>query len=168
MSFNKNRAKKDGYSHYCKECEHEARRKSASTSSPKAKARAKRYYTSDKGRANRRSYYYKLKNENRLPARKINNEQNRMYQLKRRARLANNGIYLISNKDYKKLLSQNCFYCDNVAEALDHVIPVSRGGRHSYGNLVPACKPCNSSKHNKTITEWQKAIRYSSLSLETE
>lgn len=52
-----------------------------------------------------------------------------------------------------------CTYCgSDRAEAVDHVIPLSRGGRDDVSNLVPACKPCNSSKRNRTVLEWKQAL----------
>jgi 5-methylcytosine-specific restriction endonuclease McrA len=43
-----------------------------------------------------------------------------------------------------------CVYCGAIlpAEALtiDHVQPRMRGGDHSEGNLVAACRPCNTEK----------------------
>lgn len=45
-----------------------------------------------------------------------------------------------------------CAYCivplDGGGE-LDHVTPVTKGGRHSKDNLVWACTPCNRKKSNK-------------------
>jgi 5-methylcytosine-specific restriction endonuclease McrA len=29
---------------------------------------------------------------------------------------------------------------------MDHLVPLSRGGRSIKGNLVPACKACNAKK----------------------
>jgi 5-methylcytosine-specific restriction endonuclease McrA len=45
-----------------------------------------------------------------------------------------------------------CIYCGIKPAKLtmDHVIPLSKGGPHTKGNIVPACKPCNSKKGNKT------------------
>lgn len=40
-----------------------------------------------------------------------------------------------------------CAYgCGRESTATDHIWPVDRGGKSRPGNLVPACKPCNSSK----------------------
>lgn len=49
----------------------------------------------------------------------------------------------------------HCAYCDKEAKlTLDHVIPLSRGGKHTKDNVVPACLHCNSSKGNKTLEQW--------------
>jgi 5-methylcytosine-specific restriction endonuclease McrA len=37
---------------------------------------------------------------------------------------------------------------------MDHMIPVSRGGFHTIANIVPACQPCNSTKHDKNLAEF--------------
>lgn len=34
---------------------------------------------------------------------------------------------------------------------LDHVVPLSRGGKHCVENIQPLCGPCNSSKNARTI-----------------
>jgi 5-methylcytosine-specific restriction endonuclease McrA len=34
---------------------------------------------------------------------------------------------------------------------LDHIIPISRGGRHSYQNCQLAHFDCNSKKHNRKV-----------------
>jgi HNH endonuclease len=37
-------------------------------------------------------------------------------------------------------------FCRGVADTVDHVIPLSKGGPHCLANMRPACAPCNSSK----------------------
>ncbi|MGH2735175.1 MAG: HNH endonuclease [Actinomycetota bacterium] len=44
-----------------------------------------------------------------------------------------------------------CQYCGRPAENVDHVVPRSRGGSHSWDNVVAACKRCNSRKENHSI-----------------
>jgi len=46
-----------------------------------------------------------------------------------------------------------CQYCGAAAENLDHVIPRSRGGAHSWDNVVAACRRCNSRKENRLIED---------------
>lgn len=49
-----------------------------------------------------------------------------------------------------------CAYCgDAIPTTIDHVVPLSRDGSHYPENLVPACKPCNSSKGAKLLSEWR-------------
>lgn len=42
-----------------------------------------------------------------------------------------------------------CQYCGAPAENLDHVIPRSKGGTHTWDNVVAACRRCNSRKENR-------------------
>lgn len=49
-----------------------------------------------------------------------------------------------------------CAYCGGEGGALqrDCIQPVSRGGRYTLQNVVPACASCNASKHNDEVTAW--------------
>jgi len=48
----------------------------------------------------------------------------------------------------------HCGYCgvdvNNATATLDHVLPLSRGGKTSWDNIITACGPCNSKKGNRT------------------
>lgn len=46
-----------------------------------------------------------------------------------------------------------CQYCGSPAENLDHVVPRSRDGEHSWANVVAACRRCNSKKENRRPEE---------------
>jgi hypothetical protein len=43
-----------------------------------------------------------------------------------------------------------CHYCQQKFKpselTMDHIVPISRGGKNNKGNVVPACKACNSKK----------------------
>ncbi|MGO4785119.1 HNH endonuclease [Cryobacterium sp. W22_MBD10_FK3] len=49
-----------------------------------------------------------------------------------------------------------CAYCQSPSPALqrDCIMPISRGGRYTLENVVPACASCNASKHNNEVTGW--------------
>lgn len=38
---------------------------------------------------------------------------------------------------------------------IDHVVPICRGGSHTFANTVLACRRCNTSKNGKTLAEWE-------------
>lgn len=40
------------------------------------------------------------------------------------------------------------------AATVDHVVPVSKGGRTVAHNLAPACARCNTRKGDKTLARW--------------
>ncbi|NND74404.1 MAG: HNH endonuclease [Ilumatobacter sp.] len=46
-----------------------------------------------------------------------------------------------------------CQYCGDRADSIDHVLPRSRGGPHTWENVAAACKPCNLSKRDRTPDE---------------
>ena len=46
-----------------------------------------------------------------------------------------------------------CQYCGATAENIDHVIPRSRGGPHTWENVVAACRPCNARKEDRLLSE---------------
>lgn len=44
-----------------------------------------------------------------------------------------------------------CLRCKEVKPlAMDHVVPLSRGGTNSIDNIQPLCRECNSIKHDKS------------------
>lgn len=66
--------------------------------------------------------------------------------------------------------SFQCQYCGKTDHPLtiDHIVPRSRGGEHTWENLITACSRCNSKKGNKTPREagmhpLKKAVRPNNL-----
>ncbi len=54
-----------------------------------------------------------------------------------------------------------CAYCGAADKALqrDCVLALSRGGRYTLDNIVPACGACNTSKCNDEVTGWLRRKR---------
>jgi 5-methylcytosine-specific restriction endonuclease McrA len=46
-----------------------------------------------------------------------------------------------------------CAYCGGRAETIDHVVPRSRGGTHTWENCVACCARCNHKKADKLLAE---------------
>ncbi|MHA7210803.1 HNH endonuclease [Arthrobacter sp. MDT1-65] len=87
----------------------------------------------------------------------------------RRARLkdvaSERGITVLA---LRKIHGDNCCYCGIEMDfnrgprgtiapdraTLEHVLPISRGGTHTWDNAALACHHCNTSKNAKTLDEW--------------
>lgn len=74
---------------------------------------------------------------------------------------------------YKKLLVEcliardgdQCFYCHVSLEktslqhkTIDHIVPLSRGGRTTFGNVVLACWWCNHMKADRRRDQFERSI----------
>jgi len=138
----------------------------------KAAASYKRYYEANRekrlayhaewSRKNKKSraarmVEYRKRNPNvRKDWAKANPEKQAALYAIRRSRKKGLSIWLVKTKEIVTLYSQSCLYCGSTADIqIDHVIPLSRGGNHSIGNLAPACKKCNLSKKDKFVMEWK-------------
>lgn len=175
--FGKRTASKDGLRAECKECRVKSSAKYYLENSEKIKADVKKYRLADHERYIAAARKYRLNNKEKLRIKSkkyqsnnpkihalsskkyqlANKEKYRDYANTRRARKISNGVYEISTKELNKLYKSSCFYCgSNNSIQADHIIPISKGGQHSIGNLVPACAKCNNSKKDKFLIEWKR------------
>ena len=53
-----------------------------------------------------------------------------------------------------------CQYCGNHADSIDHVVPRSRGGLHTWDNVVAACRPCNVRKRDRMLKDSGMRLRH--------
>lgn len=94
-----------------------------------------------------------------------NREQARETTRRRRALLRGVDTRTVTPRDIHRLLQRQryrCLYCAASLHGgyhMDHVIPVTRGGRNSIGNYVAACPRCNVSKSNYFLSEWRYLAR---------
>ncbi|NIA19559.1 MAG: HNH endonuclease [Xanthomonadaceae bacterium] len=58
---------------------------------------------------------------------------------------------------HNKLAAGICHYCQQKCRpedlTMDHIVPLSRGGKSNKGNVVPCCKTCNNRKKHLTPVE---------------
>ena len=149
-----------------------AKHKSRFESDPKFRADAIKR-ANDWQRANRdrrKAYmdaYYKANREKFLAKTrdwdKANPERARAlasdYAHRRRARLRNTGVHLADK--VKSLVEREarkqvhvCYYCKRRFKGvfhLDHILALSRQGRHEPSNVAIACPPCNLRKADKPL-----------------
>ncbi len=59
----------------------------------------------------------------------------------------------------RQLARGRCYYCGKSFSprqlTMDHIVPLSRGGKSNKGNVVPACKDCNNKKKYMLPIEWE-------------
>ena len=51
-------------------------------------------------------------------------------------------------------------HCNESDLTVEHIIPVSRGGRHEWTNVVTACRSCNTRKGNRRPEEARMPLLY--------
>lgn len=55
-----------------------------------------------------------------------------------------------------------CGYCGRRVPprelTMDHIVPLSRGGRTARNNVLPACKECNTNKRYLLPFEWREHL----------
>jgi 5-methylcytosine-specific restriction endonuclease McrA len=55
-----------------------------------------------------------------------------------------------------------CHFCGRAfrpAElTMEHIVPLIRGGKSTKGNVVPACRECNSKKKYLLPSEWEEYL----------
>lgn len=75
----------------------------------------------------------------------------------RKARKRTATVERVSRREVYRRGDGACYMCRKPIEFenmhLEHVIPLSRGGEHSYRNCRPSCESCNLRKGSKTLEE---------------
>lgn len=83
---------------------------------------------------------------------------------RRALKLDNPGSVGVSLRDWRRLCEryrQCCAYCGEPGRMqMEHVIPLTKGGRHAIGNILPACRTCNISKNARYLVDWRYRMAY--------
>jgi 5-methylcytosine-specific restriction protein A len=62
----------------------------------------------------------------------------------------------------RRISDGTCYYCRRHVGVplltMDHIVPLGRGGRSVRGNVVPACKDCNTRKKSLVPVEWAEYL----------
>ena len=69
----------------------------------------------------------------------------------------------------RRLAKGVCHYCGRPTPpkelTMDHIVPVSRGGKSTRGNVAPSCKECNTAKKQLLPMEWEQYLEQIDQSL---
>lgn len=80
---------------------------------------------------------------------------------RRKAQMRNSVAIQISGRQIRARFAEfnnRCAYCGSYGDLhIEHVIPISKGGPHAIGNIIPACKDCNYSKSVHDVESWYRA-----------
>ena len=80
---------------------------------------------------------------------------------RRKALLREQTAHQIKPKQLRSRFAQFdncCAYCGAAGDMqIEHVVPISKGGTHAIGNIVPACQTCNYSKKDHEVERWYRS-----------
>lgn len=131
----------------------------------KVKERGRAIYQANKERARGygRNWYQRSGKVTKRRYRVANRMKDRGYNALRRARLKAATLGPVDMAAIIERDSSTCYLCGQVLApdkiTIDHVIPLVRGGSHTADNLRVACRPCNSRKNGRLLSEceWYSA-----------
>lgn len=174
--FNNRSKATDGKMTYCKSCfrvRNYASRKKNPTAKNKAVAKW-RANNAEKVKADKKAW--RIANRDKVNAQKREwNKQNKdkVHEMNQRSYAKNPSLFinnamkryaklkeveqrLVTKRDIARLQAMPCVYCQSRERIeIDHVQPIERNGRHSIGNLAPACMSCNRSKSDLFVMQWR-------------
>jgi 5-methylcytosine-specific restriction endonuclease McrA len=66
----------------------------------------------------------------------------------------------VNRREVLRRDNHSCQYCGSTKHlTLDHVIPRSKGGPHTWENVITACERCNQSKGDRTLQQTGMTLR---------
>jgi 5-methylcytosine-specific restriction endonuclease McrA len=149
----------------CRKCTNTANSISRAKYPEKNKAYAARYHREHKQqrteaarrhRAENKEWWKEVRKKYAKTEKGIMSSRNARH--RRRAAVANGNVSTNDLVALKKKAKGRCYYCGEKCKSLtlDHIVPISKGGRHSLDNLVMSCQPCNRNKSDRDPAEYAK------------
>jgi len=157
--FNRNKRASDGYSYYCRLCRAAVSRRWRQENKEKVLAQRERWNQENLEKILAQSRKYYAENREKVQARQRRYQQKYPEKLRNLAmlrRVRNLGAKGVATDEQIQaridLYGGMCYICGKPYEAIDHVIPLAKGGSNWPANLRPICQSCNSSKGSKSLS----------------
>ena len=152
--FGKDKSRKDGLRGYCKSCKRVYNAEYSERHKEYMKTYREKYVVPQSTKERQKIYSRNYRREHPENMRK-NFAQYRARQFKAGGMLTESEIYACINYfDYK------CAYSGRDLPPnyhLDHVVPLSKGGKNAIYNIVPCCPEINLSKCDHNFEEWYRS-----------
>jgi hypothetical protein len=143
--FAKDKRSKDGFFKACKPCDREYNRKYGKAHKQKILADARKKYWGDPEGHRQELREWEA----------ANLDKDREWGLRRERLIRQNFIEKVELEvlyERDKGTCQLCMkQCGRVEWSMDHIIPLTKGGEHSYKNTQLAHRSCNASKRDKLV-----------------
>ncbi len=175
--FHRKKSSPDGYRPRCKQCRKVSSREYYEKNADALKAKSAQFRCEQpersraqvsawvtrnrsRKRAKDREYHREHREEqrayNKTPERRAANRVNAKYQKAKRKAAIGSTIEPITAEQWEEIQASYlmlCVYCLERCDDLtmDHVVALNRGGDHTAGNVVPACRKCNREKTDKSV-----------------
>ena len=137
----------------CRECVWEYNRKYRENNPDKEREHTRKWRENNPDKARESTRKWRERNPDRA----------RAFANRRRARVAEVSVTTVTDREIERIYASPCAHahlgdCDGPMH-LDHIIPLSRGGRHAIGNLQPLCRFHNQSKRDRLEIEVKARAR---------
>ena len=164
VNFHKDKNATDGYRSKCKKCRIDLVKKWYNDNKERQAGREKtRRLSNPKKYAEKEALRY-IKDRGKRIA--LATEHSHLRKARKKKTKTERGI---SKLALKKKFGSKCYYCGKEMDfsvgvgrifnrdmaTIEHLIPLARGGEHTFKNTVLACRHCNISKNAKTEAEFE-------------
>lgn len=154
--FANNITRIDGLSGYCGDCQNAAiaewKRNNPEVVARQSRLDAARFRRREPEKKSAMDRRYRENNQDRVHANRWKRKA-----VKRRA-----FVERVHRSVVFKRCGGACHMCGAMVDPdrwhLDHVLPLVRGGEHSYANTAVACPSCNLQRGSKTMDEWRATL----------